>query len=68
MGSLNLKTNVIVFASTLEEHKARLLQVLQYLRKNGLNLPPSKWVKFFFPKFCVLFRPHSFQQRCRDRP
>lgn len=66
MGSLNLKTNVIVFASTLEEHKARLLQVLQYLRKNGLNLPPSKCI--FFPKFGVLFRPDSFQQRCRDRP
>ncbi|GAA6094909.1 uncharacterized protein LOC112847669, partial [Tachysurus ichikawai] len=52
MGSLNLKEvlvfldDVIVFASTLEEHEARLLQVLQQLREHGLKLSPAK-CRFF---------------------
>ena len=47
MGSLNLKEvlvfldDIIVFSSTLEEHEARLLHVLQQLRENGLKLSPN---------------------------
>ena len=52
MGSLNLKEvlvfldDIIVFSSTLEEHEARLLHVLQQLRENGLKLSPTK-CRFF---------------------
>lgn len=52
MGSLNLKEvlvfldDVIVFSSTLEEHEARLLRVLQQLREHGLKLSPSKYCFF----------------------
>ena len=52
MGSLNLKEvlvfldDVIVFSSTLEEHEARMLKVLQQLREYGLKFSPSK-CRFF---------------------
>ncbi len=59
MGSLNLKEvlvfldDVIVLSSTLEEHEARLLRVLQKLREYGLKLSPSK-CRFFQTSVCYL--------------
>lgn len=38
--------DLIVFSKTLEEHEARLLQVLERLRDYGLKLSPKK-CKFF---------------------
>lgn len=52
MGDLNRKEvlvfidDLIVFSKTLEEHEARLLQVLKRLRHYGLKLSPKK-CKFF---------------------
>ena len=57
MGSLNLKEvlvfldDIIVFSSTLEEHEARLLHVLQQLRENGLKLSPTV---AFFRTLCAI--------------
>ncbi|KAJ8381316.1 hypothetical protein SKAU_G00020940 [Synaphobranchus kaupii] len=59
MGDINLKEvlvfldDPIVFSSTLEEHKARLLHVLQRLRENGLKLSPEK-CRFFQISVCCL--------------
>ncbi|KAL0187224.1 hypothetical protein M9458_018894, partial [Cirrhinus mrigala] len=52
MGDLNRKEalvfidDLIIFSKTLEEHEARLLQVLKRLREYGLKLSPKK-CKFF---------------------
>lgn len=52
MGDLHLKEvlvfldDLIVFSNTLEEHKSRLLRVLNCLREYGLKLSPEK-CKFF---------------------
>lgn len=52
MKDINLKEvlvfldDLIVFSTSLEEHEARLLTVLQRLRENGLKLSPEK-CKFF---------------------
>lgn len=52
MGDLNRREalvfidDLIVFSKTLEEHEARLLQVLKRMREYGLKLSPTK-CKFF---------------------
>ncbi|KAJ7991922.1 hypothetical protein DPEC_G00288890 [Dallia pectoralis] len=52
MGDINLREvlvfldDIIVFSKTLEEHEARLTNVLSRLRENGLKLSPGK-CRFF---------------------
>lgn len=48
MGDINLKEvlvfldDIIIFSKTLEEHEARLMQVLTLLKEYGLKLSPEK--------------------------
>ncbi len=70
MGDLNRREllvfidDLIVFSKTLEEHEARLLQVLKRRREYGLKLSPTKCK--VLPDVGPISRPYSISEWSRD--